>query len=141
MADFPGEAVEFGDDADAAFAPPPASGIDMIGTATFFDQAPPTIENIDPASGSVIQRGDSIAFDALDETALRRVFVLVEYPSGLYEVVHDGERFASNYQALSVRTEIEGGFHYVLRRATGWPAAPTFRAVAIDTGGNEDVEE
>jgi hypothetical protein len=91
------------------------------------------------ASETVIARTASITVDVTDESALRKVVVLAWFEAlGRYEVPWDGSQFEPRYTA-STRTAIAGGHRYVLTRSGGWPAAPTVRVVAIDTGGNEAV--
>ena len=101
------------------------------------DSVPPVLTGLSPAAGSRIAKGQAISFDVTDETALRDVIVMVEYTSGIYEVVHDGVKFSAAFAAGSTRTSIVGGWGFSLLRANGWSPGPTFRVQAIDTGGNE----
>lgn len=99
---------------------------------------PPVIGNFSPAPGVTISPGRAISFDVTDDAgALGRVIVLVEYPSGAYEVIWDGDRFAAAYVAGSTRSAIANGFNFSVKRLGSWPGSPTIRALAIDTSGNE----
>lgn len=103
------------------------------------DAAPPVVANVDPATGTPLQRAQSVAFDVTDAGAgLRRVIVLASFGTGEYEVVHDGTAFAPRYTGLSVRSAITGGYRYSVRRFSGWPSGPTITAIAIDAAGNEN---
>ncbi len=99
------------------------------------DVTPPTIENVTPASGSRLHRLSPVQFDVLDASAFAAVLLLVRYPSGAYEVVHDGTSFADAY-AGSTRSSISGGYRFTVSRAAGWREAPTFRVIAVDAEGN-----
>ena len=113
----------------------PSYLIDMrIGAA---DTTPPTIENFDPVVGTPLRRSDEIAFDVIDNlSALRRVIVLVTLADETF-CVHDGFTFKGEFVGRSSRSSIPGGYHYRLRRNSGWTDAPTFEVCAIDTSGNE----
>lgn len=89
-------------------------------------------------SGSAIGRMDAVVVDVTDDTALGTAVLMVELGGGPYEVIWDGARFAS-YYSTSTRALISGGYRYTIRRTGGWVGAPTFRAVAVDTAGNESV--
>jgi hypothetical protein len=98
------------------------------------DVSPPVITNFDPPVGTPIQRADPVTFEVTDLNLLRaEIFVSI---AGDVFVVHDGVKFRGNFTQSS-RSPIPNGFRFVVRRAGGWYAAPTFEVHAVDTGGNE----
>lgn len=103
------------------------------------DTTPPAVGNFQPAPGTPVSRGTSIAFDVTEDSGnLQRVFVVAFFPTtGATEVIHDGDAFRGFYAASSARTMIAGGFRYNVLRTGGWPAAPTIQTFAIDRAGNE----
>jgi hypothetical protein len=100
------------------------------------DVDPPEISDVTPTPSTPIDPLQAIAFDVTDNAALARVFVFAVFANGDAEVVHDGHGFARRY-ATSTREEIEGGFHFDVRRVGGWPSAFVLRVRALDTRGNE----
>lgn len=118
----------------------PTVSVFMLGSG---DPAPtpPVVANISPAPGTTLQPGDLISFDVTDDSgAFRRILVAAAFGAlPTRELVHDGDTFAPLYAAGSSRTAVEGGFRFVLRRAGGWPAAPTLTPFAIDTRGAENA--
>ena len=104
------------------------------------DTTKPTISNLNPAEGTTLAAEDSIEFDVTDETGLRAVVILASFAdSDRYEVVYDGDDFAPLYGGASTAEEISGGYHFTVARTGGWPGAVTFKPIAIDTSGNENV--
>lgn len=101
------------------------------------DDVQPIVTNVTPAEGTPIGRGDPVFFDVTDETGLKRVIIAAKLGADAYEVVHDGDAFAPRYANLSTRVEITGGFRYRVRRAGGWPSAPSIVPFAFDTSANE----
>lgn len=99
------------------------------------DAAAPTVALVSPADGSAIARTTPIVVDVTDASAFAAIFVWVVYPNGSTDVVHDGEGFAAAF-GTSTRAGISGGYRYTLRRAGGWPAAPTVRVRPVDAAGN-----
>lgn len=97
---------------------------------------PPTVTNVTPAVGTTIGITQPLDFDVLDAEGLTRVVVLVTYPNGSYEVVHDGDFFAAQYSSSS-RSPITNGYHFSVLRNAGWSANPTIRVIASDTCGAE----
>lgn len=96
-----------------------------------------------PPTAGPIGPNTAVAFDVVDSVAFRDLLVLAYFPgTNLVEVAYDGTGFTPFYNAQSsiANTTIMGnaGFHFVLNRAGGWPAAPTFVVHAIDTSGNEN---
>lgn len=112
-------------------------GYNVLGSP---DITSPTVANITPANGTNIDLNTIVAFDVTDDVGFRRIVVRLKYPSGPWEMVHDGDNFGPNYLgAGNVRTPIGHGFHYTLHRDGGWlvGANPRLTVYAIDTGGNE----
>lgn len=73
--------------------------------------------------------------DVQDANSLALSGFVAEFPSGDYEVVHDGTGFAVRYAGSSVAS-IPGGHRYTLLRAGGWGARFTLRSLTVDAGGN-----
>lgn len=100
------------------------------------DATAPTVALVSPAADSEVTRATPIVVDVTDASTLARVVLAARYPSGRYDVVHDGDRFADEYRGSS-RTAITGGFRYRLLRTGGWPEAPTVvLPSAVDSVGN-----
>lgn len=96
--------------------------------------SPPLITNLVPTPGDGLYASNPIQFDVTDPDTMVALVVLVSFPTGAYEVVHDGVEFAVSY-AQSTRTPITDGFHFVLLRSGGWPASPSVSVVAVDAFG------
>jgi len=110
---------------------------DAPSSASAGDTTAPVIANVSPADGAAITRQSTCSFDVTDETGLTTILVLAEFSdTGAYEVVHDGANFSQRYRA-STKVSISGGFTFTVTREGGWPASPTIRVQAVDTGGNE----
>lgn len=105
------------------------------------DTGPPVVNNIVPAPGGTLGRQQVIQFDVTDDVGLRRALPMVQFPGlGIWELVHNGDAFADQYQnAACQRFAITGGFRYQVLRTGGWPSAPVFRPFVYDTGGNENA--
>lgn len=102
-------------------------------------QISPVISNFVPQTGSQIYFTSSLQFDVTDNSGMfLYVVVMASYSSGLYEVIHDGSKFADIYLA-SVRSEITGGYRFSLSREDGWPGSPSIAIKAIDTTGAENL--
>ena len=103
------------------------------------DVTPPVVTIVSPTPGTGILRTQPITFDVTDETGFRRVMVLASFPSkGIYEVIHDGDRWGPHYDVSpNARTDIAGGHRFTVLRRGGWPAAPSILPMPIDVGGNE----
>lgn len=89
-------------------------------------------------SASPILRYDPWIVEVTDETGLALITIAVEL-RGLArppEVAFDGVAFSSQYSPGSAVEAIEDGFRFTLYRADGWIASPSFRVLAVDTGGN-----
>jgi hypothetical protein len=90
-----------------------------------------------PADGSTITRTTPIVVDVTDASTFAALFVWVTYNDGRApDLVHDGESFQVPFAGNSTRVSISGGYRYTLRRAGGWPAAPTVHVLPVDTAGN-----
>lgn len=99
------------------------------------DVTPPVVALVSPSAGSAITRDTEIVIDVTDAVGLATAPLFASYPSGAYDVVHDGVAFAT-YYAISSRAAISGGYRYKLRRVGGWRESPTFKPRPVDTGGN-----
>jgi hypothetical protein len=105
----------------------------------------PLIENLtpDPSAGPIGQN-TAISFDVVDAAGtFTDILVLVYFPgTNLVEVPWDGAAFTPFYNAQSSIASVtdgpNSGYHFVLNRAGGWPAAPQLVVHAIDTSGNEN---
>jgi hypothetical protein len=97
----------------------------------------PGVTWISPAVGGVLYRRDSVHFQitTLAGGTFAALVVIAEFPSGVWEVVHDGTSFAAGYSG-SVRSAITDGFDFVVTRLAGWPQTPSFRIIGVDTAGN-----
>lgn len=101
------------------------------------DVTPPVVTNFSPAIGNAIENTQVIEFDVTDETGLAAIMVLVSFPNGTIDVVHDNNGFRGSYVGdVNARAAIVGGFHYTVRRVGGWPDSPTFEFLPVDTSGN-----
>jgi hypothetical protein len=100
------------------------------------DTTAPTVTLVSPADGSTITR-TPIVVDVTDASTFAALFVWVTYNDGRApDLVHDGESFQVPFAGNSTRVSISGGYRYTLRRAGGWPAAPTVHVLPVDTAGN-----
>ena len=139
MATFDGADREYDALEPAPYAPSAGADREWI-VVTILDTVAPVVANAVPALNSVIARSTPVDFDVTDNLgSFTRVIVLVEYPSGVYEVAHDGDAFAVAFAALSTRTVIANGYHFTLQRTGYWLESPTIRVIAIDSNGNESV--
>lgn len=112
-------------------------GYNVLGKGA--DTELPIITNVSPTPGTNILPSQVISFDVTDNlNAFRRIVVTALYPSGLHEIVHNGDGFTSNYTGSS-RSNLSLGYHYSIIRTGGWTIGsnPTFLVYAIDTSGNE----
>jgi hypothetical protein len=102
------------------------------------DTTPPYIGNWSPFTGAVIGRLGLIEFDVTDDSMIvATVHVVAVFPAATEDVWVEGSGFTELYARGSVRSAIAGGFHYVMRRTTGWPDATVLLDVtATDLAGN-----
>lgn len=101
---------------------------------------PPVVSNMVPASGTPIYPNTTIQFDVTDDSGLfTAIIVMVSFPDGSYEVIHDSAQFAPRYRT-STNNPITNGFTFVVRRNGGWPAAPTIKVVGVDAAGGENPQ-
>jgi len=107
-----------------------------VGAGT--DLTPPTVTIISPANLRLGSPNEKIVLRVEDNnTTFSSIVLLAEYPSGDYEVIHDGVKFATRYVAGSSRIVITQGFEYSLKRAAGWPSSSfKFRGFVVDGSGN-----
>lgn len=99
------------------------------------DGSPPVVSLVSP--GEIIDAGQPIVVDVVDPH-LGRVFVVARYPStGKEELVHQGDRFTTEFNGQSTRAPITNGFRFTLRRSGGWPASPIIEVYAFDSTGRE----
>lgn len=99
------------------------------------DTTAPTVTLVAPLGGE-LARTDPVVVDVTDDVAFAAVFVWVVYPNGTTDVVYDGTNFTASYVGASKQESITDGYRYTLRRAGGWPYAPTVRVAPIDSSGN-----
>lgn len=100
------------------------------------DTTAPDVALVTPADGSAMARAAPVVIEVTDASALAAIFAWVVYPNGNTEVAYDGEAFTAAFAGSSTRVSISGGYRYTLRRAGGWPAAPTIRVRPVDVAGN-----
>lgn len=103
-----------------------------------FNADPPTITNMTPTPGAIVQ-ADSIEFDVQDiDPGLLKVGITLKYDSRTETiVVHDGTNFQPPFDgAGNTRTVISDGFHYEILPAGGWTGGFTLNVTAIDGEGN-----
>jgi len=111
----------------------------------------PTVENFLPEEGMDITSSTPVEFDVVfneDTSApLAAIVVSVLYKeTGAIETVYDREGFSVNYRPNgnflgSSRSSIANGWHFKLRRRSGWFASPTVKVQGADTAGNSIVQE
>lgn len=100
----------------------------------------PVVGNMIPASGTPIYPTTPIQFDVTDDSGLfTAIIVMVSFPDGAYEVVHDSAQFAPRYRSSTV-VPIVDGFQFVCRRNGGWPSSPTIKVVGVDAAGGENPQ-
>lgn len=92
----------------------------------------PVIQNENPDLGSTVLPNQALEFEVYDPFGICGSVVMVKYGTTAYEVIHDGEEFASNYSVNSTRTAIPGGYAYSLRHNLGWPGDPCIQVFAIN---------
>jgi hypothetical protein len=82
-----------------------------------------------------------VSFDVTDDSGLFREILIAARFEGfpVQELVFNGSAFTPPYAAESSRVAIDGGFHFVVSRRDGWPAAPSITPYAIDQLGWENV--
>jgi hypothetical protein len=99
----------------------------------------PVISNFNPATSVAIGPTDPISFDVVQgSNPFQDLWIAAKLAgTNLYEVIYDGAAFAPLYSAQSTIQNISGGYRFRLRRAGGWPGAPTVLAKVIDTAGGE----
>lgn len=117
------------------------SGSEIILGGNPPDSIAPILNNFSPAPDSQITRLTPIGFDAVDSDGhLRVVVIMVKYPVfNFSELVFDGVAFTPQFASLSTATSIgNGNLRFSVLRQGGWPDNPTFRGIALDSGGNEN---
>ena len=101
------------------------------------DEEAPEIQNRIPAPSTPIDPAGSFSFDVIDDVGLDVLRFEVRQSSG-WEVAFEEGAFTPRYLVNSTVAEIEDGFHFVIRRNTGWVRSPVdVRVRANDTEGNE----
>lgn len=108
-----------------------------VGPGGAADAVPPTIGNFSIAPGTAISRDQAIAFDVTDDAELAFVGLAASYSDGSVDLVYDGHDFRGRY--TGTRSVISGGYRFTVWRSGGWPSAPTFEYLPIDTSGNLGV--
>jgi hypothetical protein len=134
MADYPNEIEVFG----------PFDGISIDDYPNVLpdpssDVVPPVVDNFVPAAGSEISASETIQFDVTDNLdSFSDIWVWVNIGTN-WEVIWSGEakgEFGPLYKDGSSRSKISLGYRYTVKRSGGWPSAPTFHAIPIDSSGN-----
>lgn len=115
------------------------------------DGTGPTVENFQPAEGEQITAATPVEFDVIlngdTEAPLAAIVVSVLYKqTGAIETVYDREGFAVNFRPQgaflgSTRASLSNGWHFKVRRRSGWPMSPTIKVQGADTAGNSIVQE
>jgi concanavalin A-like lectin/glucanase superfamily protein len=125
---------------------PDASINATVGTLTncesvdivYVTESPPVVSGHVPAVGTPIKPTQAIQFDVTDDYGLAAVIVHVSFGSDrAAEIVHDSVGFRFPY--FGTRTQIAGGYRYVVSRTQGWPVDPSFIAHAIDQVGQANA--
>ena len=109
----------------------------------------PTVENFVPAEGAPITPATPVEFDVLlhEGDGLSAIVVSVLYrDTGAIETVYDREGFTVNFRPEgnflgSSRSTIPGGWHFKLRRRSGWFASPTVKVQGADNVGNPILQD
>jgi hypothetical protein len=104
-------------------------------------QPGPVVTNISPSVGAGINAQTPLTLQVTSPVlaAFRSIIVEASFPVlGVYEVVHDGLQFGPNYNQLSSKVPIAGGFNFTILRNGGWPGSPTIVVNAVDVNGNEN---
>jgi hypothetical protein len=106
----------------------------------------PSVENFQPAEGQPITPSTPLEFDVIfnedTDAPLAAIVVSVLYKAtGAIETVYDREGFSVNFRPQgnflgSTRTSLPNGWHFKLRRRSGWFATPTVKVQGADTAGN-----
>ena len=138
MADFPSSAIDFIDTEVYDFGQGSfgAENIEYIDFGASPGGSAPVVTLVSPLVGSVESAG-AVVVDVTDAD-LRRVFVVARFPStGKEELVHQGDRFTTDFNGQSTRAPITNGFRFTLRRSGGWPASPIIEVYAFDATGRE----
>lgn len=98
----------------------------------------PTVVEVYPPPGTVIQATTPIAFSVRDEVALAYVAVTVYFPGQPAEIAFDGNNLTAGYAADSVLSpQPPTRIDMLLSRVGGWRDSPKLRVQAVDTGGLE----
>ncbi len=111
----------------------------------------PTIENFVPTEGAPITPSTPVEFDLIfneeTEAPLAALVVSVLYrDTGAIETVYDREGFTVNFRPSgnflgSTRSTLPNGWHFKLRRRSGWFASPTVKVQGADTAGNSILQD
>jgi len=105
----------------------------------------PSVENYSPAAGTSIKRNRALSFDIhYNGATLAALTISVIYgESNVSETIYTADEFTENFKSSdgfigSERQLLEGdtGLHFIIRRRSGWPFAPTPRIEGADVSGN-----
>lgn len=105
--------------------------------------AGPLVTNFVPVRDTPIFPSTVLTFDVLTANVLAAMVVFVDYDGGASERAWSLEQgFALDYQAFGTFPGSEkqllgggAGFHFLLRRRSGWFASPTVRVEGADVNG------
>jgi hypothetical protein len=103
---------------------------------------PPLVQNQTPTPSSQILSTQPVGLDVISPAGrnFARVRVDVQYPLlGMYEVIYDGQQFASNYQGTVA--VIAGGLRFAgMIRKGGWPSVQILVIPdAVDSAGQRNI--
>ena len=107
--------------------------------------AVPVVQNLSPPEGAEIHPATALEFDLMFSSPLVALVIWIAYgATGLEEVAFDGANFSVNYAPNgsflgSEQQAITGGYHFILRRRSGWPFSPSIVIRGSDSFGNPVV--
>lgn len=139
MADFPSSAIDYLNtelyEFSGSFGPAQLDYIDFGANA---GGSAPVVTLVSPLVASVESAG-AVVVDVTDADGnLGRVFVVARYPAtGKEELVHQGDRFTTDFNGQSSRAPLANGFRFTLKRSGGWPSSPIIDVYAFDATGRE----
>lgn len=116
-------------------------GVGMVSAGGGGGGVGPVVTNFVPADTEDIVPTTPLTFDVLYTAPIGTMTITVLYPAtGASETVFNHLGFSANYQPNglflgSERSAITGGFHFILRRRSGWFSAPRIIVEGADTSG------
>jgi len=102
------------------------------------DGSAPDVVIVGPAAGTPVDALTPLVLEVTDDIALGMLIIAARFPTrGIEEVVHNGQRFAAQYDGASSRVAVAAGFRFTILRNGGWVDAPTIDVYAVDAAGTE----